>query len=308
MITYILRRIAASLPVFFMVSFITFILGNMSAGDAARLIAVKKYEYPTKDQIETVRKEMGLDKPLLTRYGLWLLGAAKGDFGVSYRTEKPVVKEIAYLFPRTLKLAIMAFLMLLVQAFLLGTLSTLYSGSLLDKVIQGYCFLSVSIPGFWLALLLLFIFGVKLKIISVIGGHSTIPIVPAFTMSFSMCGIYIRLVRTSMEKVLQRTFVKAARTKGLRESAVMVKHVLKNALIPVVNRLGIAFSGLLSGSAIIETVFSWNGLGKYALDSIKTKNYPVTQCFVLFMALLVVVINLLVDILCRLIDPRVKME
>jgi peptide/nickel transport system permease protein len=307
MFRYIGKRLLTLIPLFLGVSFLTFCLGNMSAGDTARIYAERIFEHPSRDQVEAIRVELGLDKPLPARYAKWLLNAVRGDLGLSLRTDRPVSQEIAALFPKTLELAALSFILLLILVFSLGLLSAVYPGTLIDSIARAYCFLSVSMPGFWLALLLLYFFGARLGLVSVIGA-SGIPLLPAFTMAFSMGGIYVRMVRTNMDEVLEKGYISAARAKGVPEHLVITRHALKNALVPVLNRLGIAFSHLLAGSAITEFIFSLKGLGRYALESIRIKNFPVVQGYVLFMALAVVLINLAVDILCCFIDPRIKME
>jgi peptide/nickel transport system permease protein len=162
-------------------------------------------------------------------------------------------------------------------------------------------------PQFWLALLLLYILGARLGIVSVIGGSKNkYPLLPAITTAVCMGGIYVQLIRTNMEGILSRGYVRAARAKGVREFRVITRHALKNALLPVMSKFGMAFGSLLAGSSIMESIFSWNGLGKYALESIRTKNFPVVQGYVLFMAFVVVCVNLMVDLASRAVDPRLQ--
>jgi peptide/nickel transport system permease protein len=309
MLKYAAKRILTLIPVLLAVSLVTFILGAMSAGDAARVLAEKRYEHPTFEQIEAVRVEMGLDKPLFVQYGRWLRNALRGDLGISFLTERTVVEEMALLFPKTLELSLLSFLFLIVIALSLGLVSAVFRDTWIDRLIRGYCIISASTPQFWLALLLLYILGARLGIVSVIGGSKTkYPLLPALTTAVCMGGMYVQLVRISMGEILSRGYIRTARAKGLRERRVITVHTLKNALLPVMSKLGMAFGGMLAGSSIMESIFSWNGLGKYALESIKTKNIPVVQGYVLFMAFLVVCINLLVDILCCVVDPRLKLQ
>lgn len=306
---YIEKRILTLLPVLLAVSFITFILGSLSSGDVARILAEKEFDRPTFLQIEEMRVRMGLDRPILVQYAGWLGNVLHGDLGYSYVNDKPVLGELARYFPKTLELALLAILLLMIIAFALGILSAVFPGSWIDRLSSGYCFLCVSIPEFWIGLLLLYFFGARLGLISVIGSSKeTLPILPVITMAVCNAGIYVRLVRTSMEEALVRGYVRAVRAKGVPEFWVVVRHALKNALLPVVNKLGMGFGHFLAGSAIIESIFSWNGLGKFALESIKMNDYPVIQGYVLFMALLMVCINLAVDIICSMIDPRIKAQ
>jgi peptide/nickel transport system permease protein len=281
----------------------------MSSGDTARTLAAKKYERPTYEQIEEIRTEMGFDRPVLVQYISWLKNAVKGNLGFSYINDKPVADEIVQYLPNTLQLALLALLFLIVISFTLGIFSAAFPGSWFDKISRIYCFWSVSMPEFWLGLILLYVFGARLGLISVLGGSSTkFPVIPALTMSICSGGIYVRLIYTNMEEVLNKGYIRAARAKGVSEYKIVTKHALKNAMLPVINKLGIGFGSLLAGSAIIESIFSLNGLGNLALQSVKLKDYPVVQGYVLFMAFLMVLINLSVDIICGIIDPRLKTE
>lgn len=306
---YIAKRLLALIPVLLVVSFITFILGCLSSGDTARILAEKEFDRPTFEQIEAMRIKMGFDRPVLVQYGDWLGNVIRGDLGDSYANGKPVLRLIAHYFPKTLELALLAMLLLILIAFTLGILSAVFSGSWIDKLSSGYCFFCVSIPEFWIGLLLLYLFGARLGLVSVIGSSTTtVPILPVATMAVCNAGIYVKLVRTNMEEALDSGYIRAVRAKGVSEFNVVVRHALKNAILPMINKLGIGFGHFLAGSAIVESIFSWNGLGKFALESIKMKDYPVIQGYVLFMALLMVCINLMVDIFCSTIDPRIKAE
>jgi len=309
MAKYIGKRLLALIPVLLVVSFITFILGSLSSGDTARILAEKEFDRPNFEQIEAMRVKMGFDRPVLVQYGDWLGDVVRGDLGYSYVNDNSVLSEIAHYFPKTLELALLAMLLLVLIAFTLGILSAVFPDSWVDKLSNGYCFFCVSIPEFWIGLLLLYFFGARLGLVSVIGdSRATVPVLPVITMAVCSAGIYVRLVRTSMEEALNRGYIRAVRAKGVPERWVVIKHALKNAVLPVINKLGMGFGHFLAGSAIIESIFSWNGLGKFALESIKMKDYPVIQGYVLFMALLIVCINLAVDIICSVVDPRIKAE
>jgi len=304
---FILKRLGTLIPVLLVVSFLTFMLGNLSSGDVARVMAEKEYGHPTLVQIELTRDKLGLNRPVLVRYFDWLSDALTGELGISYTSGKPVAGEIAALFPKTLLLSSWALLFLTVVSFSLGITSAVFQGKGIDKIIEVYCFLSASIPEFWIALLFLYFLGARLGIVSVLGGSSIKhPVLPAFVMVLCLSGSYVRLVKTNMEEVLGRGYIRAARAKGVGEWKIVGCHALKNAMLPVLNKLGIGFGVMLAGSAVIESIFSWNGLGKYALEAVKAKNFPAVQGFVLFMAVLIVCINLLVDVVCRMLDPRLK--
>lgn len=212
----IAKRFIFMIPVVLAVTFIIFMLSFISAGDAARVLAEKKYEHPSPEQVEEVRHEEGLDQPVLVQYGKWLDQALHGDFGKSYSTRKPAFEELKRYFPQTFKLAVTSFLLLMIVSIPLGILSAIYENRVLDKVIRILSSLSVSMPSFWIGLMLLYIFGVKLKVISVIGGDAGgIPILAAFAMDISFFGIMTRLIRTNMIQVLKQDYIRASRAKGL---------------------------------------------------------------------------------------------
>ena len=211
----IAKRFIFMIPVVLAVTFIIFMLSFISAGDAARVLAEKKYEHPSPEQVEEVRHEEGLDQPVLVQYGKWLDQALHGDFGKSYSTRKPAFEELKRYFPQTFKLAVTSVLLLMIVSVPLGILSAIYENRVLDKVIRILSSLSVSMPSFWIGLMLLYIFGVKLKVISVIGGDAGgIPILAAFAMDISFFGIMTRLIRTNMIQVLKQDYIRASRAKG----------------------------------------------------------------------------------------------
>ena len=225
----IAKRFIFMIPVVLAVTFIIFMLSFISAGDAARAQAEKKYEHPSPEQIEEVRHEEGLDQPVLVQYEKWLEQALHGDFGKSYSTRKPAFEELKRYFPQTFKLAVTSFLLLMIVSVPLGILSAIYENRVLDKVIRILSSLSVSMPSFWIGLMLLYIFGVKLKVISVIGGDAGgIPILAAFAMDISFFGIMTRLIRTNMIQVLKQDYIRASRAKGLSSVNVILRHGLKN--------------------------------------------------------------------------------
>ncbi len=304
----IAKRFIFMIPVVLAVTFIIFMLSFISAGDAARVLAEKKYEHPSPEQVEEVRHEEGLDQPVLVQYGKWLDQALHGDFGKSYSTRKPAFEELKRYFPQTFKLAVTSFLLLMIVSVPLGILSAIYENRVLDKSF-AFVVLSVSMPSFWIGLMLLYIFGVKLKVISVIGGDAGgIPILAAFAMDISFFGIMTRLIRTNMIQVLKQDYIRASRAKGSSSVNVILRHGLKNILIPVLTRLVSIVIGFFCGSAVIESIFSIQGIGNLALKSVISKDTPVLQCFIFILAVGIVVLNFLVDIAYSAIDRRIQLK
>lgn len=308
MCRFILKRILLLIPVLLVVSILTFSLSYFSAGDAARILAQKEYMKPTLEEIEITRVKHGLDKPFLEQYSCWLKKVCEGDFGISYKTDKPVLKEFFYYFPNTIKLSIEALFILILISIPLGMFSALKPYSITDYIGRILAFFSVSMPSFWIGLMLIYILGAKLKLISVLGCNNDGMFIAAFTLAFGMFGMNIKLMKESMSEIIGKGYIKAAKAKGISLTNLYFKHALKNAILPVITKLGIVFSGFLSGSSIIESIFSISGVGKYALEAVVSKDLPVIQCYVIIMAVVVILVNLAVDILYSFIDPRIKLQ
>lgn len=308
MVRYTIKRIVLVVPVVLAVTIIIFFLSSLSAGDPARIRAEQRFNHPTAEQIEMIREEMGLNRPLPAQYLHWLGNALHGDFGVSYSSGKPALQEIAVRIPKSLKIGVVAVLLLLVVAFPLGILSAVFPGSLLDRAAQLFSFFSVSMPSFWLALMLLYVFGVKFHVISVIGKEGgTSPFFPALAMDIGYFGIVIRLIRTNLGHVLQEDFIRASRAKGLSPVSIVMKHGMKNAVLPVLARMTSMIVALLMGSSIIESIFSIQGIGNYALQSVMAKDMPVLQCYIVLITCCIVIANLLADIVYMLLDRRIRL-
>lgn len=306
---YIGKRLLALIPIVLIMSILVFGLSQLSAGDAARVLAEQRNEHPTPQEIEAARKEYGLDQPLYKQYANWLSKICHGDFGESYQTRKPALQEVRERLPVTIKLAVTAFLLLLVVAIPLGVLSAVYENKWLDKIIQIFSFFSVSMPSFWIGLMLLYLFGVKWKMISVIGGNAqNVPILAAITLDMGYFGVLIRLMRTNLSEVLKKGYIRAAKAKGISGFWVVIKHGMKNAILPVITQMSNMCVGLLCGSAVIESIYSLQGVGNLSLQAVYTKDLPVLQCFILLITCFVVVMNLLIDILYSVIDARIQLS
>lgn len=305
---HIIKRLLYLIPLLLVLSIITFSLSYISAGDPARIIAEKEYGRPSQEQIQNVREEYGFDKPIHSQYITWIQKILKKDLGISYRTSKPVYDEISQRLPITIKLSVLALILLLVIAIPLGILSAVYPNSIYDKICHGFCFLSVSTPSFVVGLGLLYYFGVHLKIISVLGCSEKYLIIPAFTLASGSLGVIIGIMNSSMRKVLAQDYIKTARANGISEFKIISKYAFKNAILPIVTKVGMIFCSFLSGSAIIECIFSIQGVGKFLLEAVSTKDIPVIQAFVMLIAIFIVVINLCIDIMHRAIDKRVELN
>jgi peptide/nickel transport system permease protein len=306
---YVARHLLLLAPIWLGITLMAFALGRLAPGDPARLIAERQVDgLATPAQIERVRAEYGLDDPLPLQYTRWVGNALRGDLGLSFKTGGPVLAELARRFPATLELAVYGMLVGIVLALPLGVQAAVRRGSSVDHASRLIALAGASLPSFWLGFILIIVFAVQLRLLPVAGrGTARHLVLPAVTLGFALAAPLTRLTRSSMLEVLGEDFVRTARAKGLHERAVIVRHALRNALIPVVTVAGMSFGHLLGGAVIVETVFAWPGVGKLVVDSIFDRDYPLIQGYVLFMGTVFVLINLMVDLLYVWLDPRVKL-
>lgn len=304
------RRLIQILVVLFGISFFTFGLTYLSPGDPAEIMLTECGNVPTPELLEQTRAELGLDKPFLIQYGTWLKGVLTGDMGTSYSMKVPVVEKLTSCFWPTLKLALFSLIIMLAVSVPLGILSAVHQNRWPDYLVRGLTFLGVSIPSFWVGLILLSIFGVTLRWVTVSGGSTDFKslILPAVTLAFSMSAKYTRQVRIAVLEELRQDYVTGARMRGIRESTILWKHVLPNSMLPLVTLLGISLGSLLGGTAVVEIIYNWPGLGSMAVKAISCRDYPLVQGYVLWIALLYMGINLLVDLSYNRLDPRLKEE
>jgi len=302
--TYVLGRLLHLIPTLVGVSFVVFLVLRLTPGDPARQLVAAD---ATEADVQRVRQELGLDDPLYAQYARFLGGAVHGDFGRSFRTRQPVTAEIGSRLPATIQLALAS----LVVSVLLGVASGVVSGarqySLLDHATMVATLLGVSVPGFWLGLMLMWGFGVKLHWLPTTGyGSWQALVLPAVSLSAASVAIIARMTRSSLLEVLRQDFVRTARAKGLRPNRVVLVHGLRNALIPTVTVVGLQLGGLLAGAVIIETVFAWPGIGRLLVDAVANRDYTVVQGTTLLFAVIFMLTNLLVDLSYAYLDPRIR--
>ncbi|MCK8825585.1 nickel ABC transporter permease [Fuchsiella alkaliacetigena] len=309
MFNYILKRILYLLVIMFIISILTFSLSRLVPGDPAEVILRSSGVEPTQEAVESMRENLGLNQPVVWQYIDWLGGILQWDFGRSFTTGRPVIQEIWYRFPATLELALAGVVVMFCLSFPAGIISAVFKNTYLDHLGRFLALVGASFPSYWLGLLLIYFFGVQNSLLPVMGrGTGRHLILPAFTLGLGMAAVYARLLRANLLEVLNQDYIRTARAKGLSEKAVVLKHALKNALLPVITAFGVNFGYLLGGTVIIETIFNWPGLGKFVVEAIFNRDYPVLQAYVLFMALVFVTINTLVDIIYGVLDPRIASE
>ena len=307
---YVIRRLLWAIPVMFVVSLFTFSLIHIAPGDPAILMAMSRYGTEvTPEQIEWIGKEMGLDAPIHVQYLIWMGHLFHGDLGNSIRTDQPVVSELLIRIPVTLQLGITAIIISLLISIPLGIISAVKQYSLFDNIVLTCTLALISFPGFWLALLFVLIFSVKLGLLPVCGrGGIEHIILPVATLALGMCAFTTRLTRTSMLEVLRQDYIRTARAKGLTERIIVLRHALKNALIPVVTHTGIKLTRIFQAAVVIETIFAWEGIGKLMVDSCFARDFPMMQGCILLIAGAFVLINLIVDISYLYFDPRIRLH
>lgn len=311
MIEFVTRRILLLLPILLLVSVISFAIIHISPGDTAENALRNPAGGIDQKAVEEFRAKTGLDKPVHIQYIHWIGRVLQGDLGKSYMTGEKVSDAIFRSFKVTLKLALVSMLVSLIISIPLGIISALKKGTIIDDICRFFALAGVSMPNFWQAYLLIIIFSLILKVLPSSGyedGGLAYIILPAITLGTGYAAVTMRLMRASMLDVLQQDYIRAARAKGLPEHMVILKHALKNSLIPVVTVAGLNFGYLLNGSVIVETIFSWPGIGSLIVSSILSKDYPVIQGCVLFIAVIFVLVNFAVDISYAYLNPRIRYE
>lgn len=303
---YILRRLVMLIPVILGVTFIVFTIMYFTPGDPASIILG---EMALPEAKEALREEMGLNDPFIIQYFNFVRKAAKGDFGRSYTSNRPVFDEVFSRFPATLKLTVASMLIAIVLGVPIGILSATKQYSKLDSIAMVGALIGVSMPVFWLGLMLILVFSVKLKLLPSSGAGTALHLVlPAIALGAGSMAIITRMTRSSMLEVIRQDYIRTARAKGVAEKKVINKHALKNALIPVVTVIGLQFGNLLGGAVLTESVFAWPGVGRLMVDAIKQKNTPMVLASVVFISVTFSFVNLFVDILYAFIDPRIKSQ
>lgn len=304
---FILNRILMMLPVLLGVSLVVFSMMYFTPGDPARMILG---ETASETEVRELREEMGLNDPFLLQYGRYLKKAVfEGDLGTSYVTGRPVVTEIVARFPTTMLLAVLSVFISVLIGIPTGIVSATRQYSLFDNLAMIFALVGVSMPNFWQGLVLIIVFSLHLGWLPASGFYGPAYwILPALTIGTSTAATITRMTRSSMLEVIRQDYIRTARAKGQTELVVILKHALKNALIPIITVIGLQLGRGLGGAILTESIFSIPGLGKLMVDSIKARNYPVVQGGVLFIAVMFSFINLLVDVLYAYADPRIKSQ
>lgn len=306
MYKFVLKRLVMLIPVLLGVSFIVFSILSFTPGDPVEMRLGENY---SEEAYNTMKEEMGLNDPFPVRYVKYIVNAVQGDFGVSYRTSNPVVEELAARLPNTILLSVAAMFFAILVGIPLGVISATHQYSAMDNVSMVGALFGVSMPNFWLGLMLIVIFASGLGWFPSSNFDSWKSIVlPAITLSVNSLAMITRMTRSSMLETIRQDYIRTARAKGLKEGVIVIKHALRNAMIPIVTTVGLQFGFSLGGAVLVETVFAWPGIGRLLVECIKLKDTPVVVACVLVLATMFSIINLCIDILYAFLDPRIKAQ
>jgi len=306
MTQYIIRRFLQMIPIAFGILTLVFSLIHLIPGDPARQIAG---ENAREEDVQAVRKALGLDKPLWVQYVSYLSHVVRGDFGRSFQTNEAVSKQIAQRYPATIQLAFGSMFVALLVAFPLGVISAIYRNSWIDNLARFFALIGVSMPSFWFGPLLIIAFAINHTWFPVSGRDEGLRslVLPSMTMGLALAAILTRMIRVSLADELTQRYVTTAIAKGVTRSRAIFGHALKDALIPVITVLALQFGSLLTGAIITEQIFSWPGLGRLLIQSISTRDYPQVQASILVIALTYIFVNFISDLLYGVVDPRIKL-
>ena len=309
MAVYILKRLARLMAVLLGVTFLTFIITQAAPGDGAQMRYVSMGMIPSEELLEKTREEMGLNDPVLVQYVRWLGNALKGDLGESSKFGEPVLAQLTKKLPQTLKLAGTAMVAVFGVSLPLGILTAVKKNKRADYLVRIFSFLGISMPNFWLGLLLMYFFAVRLKWFRVVSANDGKGMVlPVAALAIPMVSGYVRQIRGALLEELSSNYVAGARARGIPERTIMLCHVLPNAMFPIITLAGLSVGSLLGGAAIIETIFSWQGIGNMVVEAIRVRDYPLIQGYVVWMAVIYVTVNLAVDVICRFLDPQTRLR
>ncbi|KAI3589522.1 Oligopeptide transport permease protein, GsiC [Cupriavidus sp. U2] len=304
MLNYFLKRFLGVIPTMLLVAVLVFLFVHLLPGDPARLAAGPEADQAT---VELVRKDLGLDRPMHEQFVRFFTNALQGEFGTSLRSKRPVSQEISERFLPTLYLTVTSMVWAVIFGMAIGISSAVWRNQWPDRLGMTLAVSGISFPAFALGMLLMEIFSVQLGWLPSIGADSWKHyILPSLTLGAAVAAVMARFTRASFIEVLQEDFVRTARAKGVRETVVVIKHALRNAMIPVVTMMGLQFGFLLGGSILVEMVFNWPGLGRLLVDAVEMRDYPVIQAEVLLFSLEFILINLVVDLLYTVINPTIR--
>ena len=306
---YVLRRLLQLIPILLVITFLSFGMMRLAGSDAVLQKMENTGMVVSQEVIDSARAELGLDKPFLTQYFVWLGNLLHGDMGTSYISGQEVFGTFLSKLPATLLLTAVSILLTIVISIPLGVLAAVKQNRFTDYLIRTASFLGNSMPNFFVALLLMYFFSIRLKVFPVIASDMSLSSValPSFTLAVAMSAKYLRQVRATVLDELSKEYVTGARSRGIKFSVTMTKSVLRASLVTILTLLTLSIGNLLGGTAIVESIFLWDGVGKLAVDAINMRDYPMIQAYVMWMAIIYVCVNLITDLSYRVLDPRIRL-
>lgn len=303
---YVGKRLLSSIPILIGISFLSFILINLSESDPAEVALRVNEITPTDEAVAEMREELELDKSFFGQYWTWISNSVQGDFGNSYINGKPVMDEMKRAIPATLWLAFVSFVIIVIVSTVAAIIGTIYEGRFIDRMIRWIVFIGEAMPSFWIGLLLMWLLAVKLNLFPTSGMESPLSVVlPAVTLSFAYISTYVRLLRNNMVQSKHEYYIVYAEARGLKKVTIL-KHMFRNSIQSSITALGMSIPKLIAGTVIIENIFAWPGVGRLCVTAIFNHDYPIIQAYVFLMAVLFVTCNLLVDIITAALDPRTR--
>lgn len=307
---YIFKRLVQLIPILFAITFLSFAMMRLAGSDVVEQKMLNTGQVISDEQLQLARQELGLDKPFLVQYFSWLFRLFQGDMGTSYVSGKDVFETFASKLPATILLTITSIITTIVISIPLGIIAAVYHNKFIDYLIRFMSFIGNSLPNFFVSLVLMYVFAIKLGLLPVISKEVSITsiILPTLTLSIAMSTKYLRQVRATVLDELSKDYVIGARARGVKFSTILFNSVLKQTLVTIITLLALSIGSLLGGTAVVESIFMWDGVGKMAVDAINMRDYPIIQAYVMWMAIIYVLVNLITDISYHFLDPRIRLE
>lgn len=309
MVRYIMKRLLQLIPILLGITFLSFGMMRLAGGDAVTYMYERMGTAVSQELVDKAKKEYGLDKPFIVQYATWLKGMMTGDMGESYVSHKDVFETFVSKLPATLMLTLSSMILTALIAVPLGILSAIKHNKWVDYLIRFLSFIGNSMPNFFAALVLMYFFSIRLKLLPVVTTDNVLLslVLPTLTLAVSMASKYTRQVRATVLEELNKDYVTGARARGVRGSVIIWKSVMKSSMLTIITLLALSIGSLLGGTTIVENIFMWDGVGKLAVDAITMRDYPMIQAYVAWMAIIYVIVNLVTDILYHYLDPRVRL-
>ena len=306
---YIIKRVLHLIPILFAITFLSFAMMRLAGSDVVEQKMLNTGQVISEAQLDMAREELGLNSPFLVQYFRWLGNLLHGDMGVSYVSGKDVFETFISKLPATIYLTISSIVLTVIISIPLGIISAVYHNKFIDYLIRFCSFIGNSLPNFFVSLVLMYVFAIKLNLLPIISKEVSVTsiIMPTLTLAIAMSAKYLRQVRATVLDELSKDYIVGAKARGIKFSTTLIKSVLRETLVTIITLLALSIGSLLGGTAIVESIFMWDGVGKMAVDAINMRDYPIIQAYVMWMAIIYVIVNLVADISYRFLDPRIRL-